>query len=301
MIIPKKNKMYKLFIIFILFWFSTNYAFSQYNKNEELIFDFQKKLYNYEFVDAQKQLALIENSKIEKDLKLFLKITFYRSQIQSFNNLENYDSLCFEKSKILIKHFSNYDSLSFDQIFILVSTYFYITEIDISNKKYIRAALNLREITKYIELIISTYKKNEKLKLIAGIYFFYAELAAEDHLVLQPILYFFPKGDKKKGLKLLLECTSSKDFIICTEAYNFLARIYFRDEKIYKLAELFYKNLVLKYPKNLNWQAELFKVYKKNINSEKQKSQFETYSKELENNNQLNDIQKNIFRNKIKK
>lgn len=100
-----------------------------------------------------------------------------------------------------------------------------------------------------IEDAIGGKYPNVDAKFGAGLYFFYAETIPEDYPVIKPFLWFYPKGDKAKGVELLQAAADSGIFTN-TEAKYFLGIIYDVYYKNFYKSWEYFRDLSDRYPQN---------------------------------------------------
>lgn len=100
---------------------------------------------------------------------------------------------------------------------------------------------------------------NQDAKFGAGLYYYFAEIIPKDYPMVKPLLWFYPKGDKKKGLELIRESAETGLFTQ-TEAKYYLGMIYSNYEKDNFLAVKYFREISNKYPRNaqfLYWRGSL--------------------------------------------
>lgn len=100
-----------------------------------------------------------------------------------------------------------------------------------------------------IEDAIDGKYTNEDAKFGAGLYYYYAEIIPKDYPMIKPLLWFYPKGDRVKGLKLIEE-SADHGLFTQTESKYYLGLIYWFHEKDNFKAYPFFRELSDKYPRN---------------------------------------------------
>jgi len=110
-----------------------------------------------------------------------------------------------------------------------------------------------------IEEAIDGKYSNEDAKFGAGVYYYYADVIPKEYPMVKPLLWFYPKGDRKKGLDLLREAAAGGLFTQ-TEAKYYLGMIYSGQEKDPFQALKYFREISTKYPRNsrfLYWRGSL--------------------------------------------
>ena len=92
-------------------------------------------------------------------------------------------------------------------------------------------------------------KNNYDVLLGIGIYNYYAEIIPEKYPIVKPIMTFFPKGNKKKGIEQLEEA-SQKSKYANIEASYFLMQLSYMYENDFISSQNVSEKLVAKYPNN---------------------------------------------------
>lgn len=87
-------------------------------------------------------------------------------------------------------------------------------------------------------------------KFSSGVYNYYREFYPKTHPIYKPVAYFFPKGDAKKGIKLL-ENNSKHGTFLHKESLSFLVYISMYFEQDYKMTLKYSKKLTKDNPNNL--------------------------------------------------
>ncbi|MBI5464736.1 MAG: tetratricopeptide repeat protein [Ignavibacteriales bacterium] len=90
---------------------------------------------------------------------------------------------------------------------------------------------------------------NYDVLLGIGIYNYYADVIPDKYPYVKPVMFFFPSGDRKKGMEQLRQVSLNAKYAK-TEATYFLMQNYFMYEKDYAKALELARQLFGKYPKN---------------------------------------------------
>ncbi len=285
----------KIKIIFITLLISTFFV-SQISGQSYTRESYFKSLFSGEYKNSVKILAsLKKNSPNSVNTKL-LFADFYYIMYETSGDMEVYNTLCKREADFVNKVLSAKETLSSDEVATLISAKAVILKIQFKKKKYLKVAKEFQSIIKHLRYATEN-EANPKLKLISGMYNYYIETAKEDYPVAYPVLIFFPKGNKSKGIKLLKECSNMTNLYVRTRANLFLANIYRADEKDFNKANYYFQLLLKKYPNNVHWRKEYIFTLRKYNKHEQAKTQKNILLNALKNNPHLNKEQVNFLKN----
>lgn len=127
------------------------------------------------------------------------------------------------------------------------------------------AALDGKEALPLVNRAYEIDPGNVDVQLGFGIYNYYAEAVPEKYPFVKPFMIFFPRGDKKKGLKQL-EYVAAKGQYAKYESLYFLATIYYSFEEKYSKAVEYLDRLVAEFPDNPRFQRLLGRTWVKRNN-----------------------------------
>jgi hypothetical protein len=96
--------------------------------------------------------------------------------------------------------------------------------------KYAKATINGKNALSYLQKYSNDNELSPEFLFGKSLFNYYAVWIGENYSLLKPILAFFPKGDKEKGIKQLKE-VSYNAFYTRVEAQYFLMRIYGIEEE----------------------------------------------------------------------
>ena len=199
-------------------------------------------------------------------------------------------------SKTLAK---NYELNENEAAFSLIIINAFRTRFDLLNNNYLTAAGYLNACIDDISDSFGQEESYEPFHLTSGLYYYFMQKAHDDYPIMRPYLFFFPDGDKEKGLSYLKRCTTSKDVFLRDEATYFLMRIALDLDKKPEEA-LFYTSALLKrHPNNV-----IFRLFEINIlhlleRAEDEKQAERQYLISLEANTELTEAQKDYFKTLI--
>lgn len=120
-------------------------------------------------------------------------------------------------------------------------------------ENWLKSALDGKE---GLELVYRAYKadpKNIDVQLGFGIYHYYAEVIPQKYPAVRPFMVFFPKGDRKKGLKELENVAWNGRYARIESRY-FLMTLNFQFENNMEEARKWGRLLLDEFPNNPNFQ-----------------------------------------------
>ncbi len=114
---------------------------------------------------------------------------------------------------------------------------------------WFKAAMDGKRAMDYVLAVPAMDPGNDDYAFGKGIYDYFAAVVPEKHPFVKPVMGFFPRGDRDRGLQLI-ERTASKGHYIQTEAVYFLVQIHFLYERNYPESLKYARWLVERYPNN---------------------------------------------------
>lgn len=97
-------------------------------------------------------------------------------------------------------------------------------------------------------------EKYPDFNFTTGLYYFYAAQYPETHPAFQPLMWFFTKGDKEKGIALLKK-SAEKSLFSKTESDYFLAHVYLKYYSFPLESIKYSQKLIQRYPNNYFYMA----------------------------------------------
>ncbi len=125
---------------------------------------------------------------------------------------------------------------------------------------WIKAANDGRLALPIIRHAYSIAPENFDILLGMGIYNYYAEAIPEQYPIVKPLMFFFPGGDKAKGIKQLT-AVAAKAKYAAVEADYFLLQLYYTHERQYEKALEIALRLFARYPKNVVFHRYIGRCY----------------------------------------
>lgn len=162
-----------------------------------------------------------------------------------FNQLEECIDLC---DNILDKNKKNIDALFFKG-----GSLGFRGRLLAIREKWLKAALDGKE---GLDIVYKAYEANPKnidIQLGFGIYHYYADVIPQRYPAVKPLLLFFPKGDKAKGIKELENVAINGRYARLESRY-FLQTLNFQFEDNSYESRKWGKYLLMDFPNNPSFQ-----------------------------------------------
>lgn len=221
------------------------------------------KMYNMEFEEAEKYFIKVKEKYPDHPAYELLESMSLTWEMMYFNTFKKKAQLgidylegSLEKADKLLQKDKNDAEGVFFTLAGRASLALYHAQTDETMK-----AVN--EARKAYSLIKKADKWKEKLidfNFPVGLYNYYVVQYPENHPVFKPFMFFFYKGDKEEGLKLLDIC-SNNGVYSATESTYYLSHIYLRYEEDHAKSIEYSVPLTKKYPDNLYFKINLCEAY----------------------------------------
>lgn len=297
--IPLQIKVFFL-LVFIISCESPVFAISTKTPDNNVMINcFFKYLYNFSFHEADSIVVVMNGSGMDNSTLSNIKANLAWWKLLSGDaiemNLKTCDSLLHESISLGSK-VKNRDVNS-----LLNIIYSYSLKARLENYKgnKLKSLIYFYKSITFINECLEIPGKDEKLNLVFGLYFYFMDYIENEYFLINAMFFSYPKGDKKKGLLYLRECSLSDNEMIRTEANYFLLKIYAYTEKDYLTAYQTALSLTQQHPDNLVYcleQLNLLLKMKKNIEAL-------TYQRKLieqiRSSNKINGSQKDHFISQI--
>lgn len=281
-----------LFFILISFQF---FAYETGAKNSTLIEAYLESMFSSRYLDAKSILQKLDSEKKNEIETKVAYANFWMVMYDTSGQKEKYHTICRQYATEAINLIQSKQEKTYDDVFHLISAKSILLKIQVSKKKLLKAAKDLKDIIQYFEFALEN-DHNYKMKLIAGMYNFHIENAKEDYPVIYPIAIFYPAGNKVKGVQQIKDCTKVNDKSIRIRSYLYLTKIYQNDIKNINISSYYYKKLLSLYPSNLVWRCQYIKAlrqYEKYKEAEKEKQVLLQF---IKTNKQITEEQKIFFK-----
>lgn len=187
-------------------------------------------LYNFKFDKAEAQFRFLRYKYRWHPLPYFLMGLIQWWKIMPNTKSEQYDGvfLAYMDSTIRVAEnlYKKYPPYKIEAAFFLAAAYGFKGRLysDEYRKQWRKAAVSGKNALDYLEVCKQSQHLSPELLFGDALYNYFSVWVPENYPALKPILWFFPKGDKKLGLEQLKE-VSYNAFYTRTEAMVWLMRI----------------------------------------------------------------------------
>lgn len=189
-------------------------------------------MYNFEFKKAHSHFSYLQKQYPWHPLPYLLKGLNYWWQIVPNYNNEEWDEqflAYMDTTKALAENVrDNHNEI--EGAFFLAAAYAFEGRLYSERREYRKAAFAGGKSLKYLGECEGHEEYSPELLFGDALFNYYAEWIREEYPLLRPIMVFFPKGDKQKGIEQLKEVARNA-FYSRTEAQYYLMRILATEEK----------------------------------------------------------------------
>lgn len=137
----------------------------------------------------------------------------------------------------------------FEAIFFLTAAHAFNGRRRSDNKEWTRATFSGSKALHYLKLSREYNDLSPEFLMGEGLFNYFSEWIPENYKGLRPVMWFFPKGDKATGIKLLKQACDNA-FYTRVESQHFLVRILLLEERKDTAAYPYAKLLHSNYPEN---------------------------------------------------
>ncbi|HZW38556.1 MAG TPA: tetratricopeptide repeat protein [Ignavibacteriaceae bacterium] len=242
----KKAAFLFLFVLFSLSTYAQNASF------DSTVMKGIKEIYNIKFNDAEVTFrGLMADYPKHPAGKFFLAMIDWWKILLDLDN-ESYDDMFYQKledviyqcDEILDKNPNDEDALFFKG-----GAIGFRGRLRAYRESWIKAADDGREALPIVEKAASLNPNNYDVQLGFGIYNYYASIIPDQYPIIKPLMIFFPKGDKQKGIEQL-NLTAQKGKYAKYEARYFLMTLYYHYEGNPYKSDEYAKQLIGDFPDN---------------------------------------------------
>ncbi len=258
--IPKIRVIRVLFFLLLLaFPYSLIAQTAQY---DSLITKGIKQIYSLQYTKADSTFNYLQQKFPNKPAGKFFDAMVVWWEIMPDMNNEKYDDILIEKLDSVIDFCDNIidrDENNIEAVFFKGGALGFKGRLNSLRSEWFDAAMNGKEA---LPLVFKAYEidsTNIDVQLGFGIYNYYAAVIPDKYPMVKPVMFFFPKGNKKKGLEQLIYA-ADKSHYAKYEARFMLMNIYYKFEKNYNQALFYCDELLDDFPNN-----SVFEKYKGRI------------------------------------
>ena len=252
--------MKKKFILLLLFIVCSNInLYSQKDTSKSILSDIDiqiestdaiNKMYNFNFDEAEKEFTWLIDEYKNHPLPIFLLglSKWWRieaevnqgieseGEAKQKNNLDNQFLLLMDKSILLSKKIYE-DGNKIDGAFFLAASYGFKGRLLSERKNWRKAAFSGKNALKYLKEIRKEDYLIPEIAFGNGLFNYYSIWISDKYPILKPIVSFFPKGNKIRGIEQL-DNAAKNSFYTRTEAQYFLMRIFSEENKLSKALQI---------------------------------------------------------------
>jgi len=245
-----------------------------------------RHIYNIEFEKAEKIFREILADYPENPSgRFFLAMVDWWKILLDLDN-ESYDQIFFQKIEDVIFHCNQIlkkDKKNVDALFFKGGAIGFRGRLRALRDSWLKAADDGREALPIVEYASKLNPDNQDVQLGFGIYNYYASVIPDQYPYIKPLMIFFPKGDKQKGIEQLKR-TAEQGKYAKYEAQYFLMTLYFNYEKDFPAALNYAQNLTNLFPRNPSFQRWLGRIYVRLGNWKIADSVFSNYIQKADSN-----------------
>ena len=211
-------------------------------------------LYNFKFDKAERQFRSLRRRYPEHPMPYFLMglSTWWKIMPSNTHN-EQYDQTFYaylDTAIVKAQRMYDADEHNYEASFFLAAAYGFDARLHAERKDWRKATVSSKRSLTYLKKSREANGLSPEFAFGEGLFNYYSVWIAEEYPFLRPILLFFPKGDKQKGLAQL-QTVARQGFYTGTEARFFQMRI-MASERENKTEEaiLTSRDLVREFPDN---------------------------------------------------
>lgn len=253
--------MKKTYILLGLIFLTFNLR-AQDAKFDSLALSGIKYIYNIKFTEAEHTFRqLIADYPNHPSGRFFLSMIDWWKIIIDPDN-ESYDDIYFQKLEDVIyqcDEILDKDPENTDALFFKGGAIGFRGRLRAFRESWIKAADDGREALPIVERASRLDPNNYDVQLGFGIYNYYAAVIPNDFPLLKPLMIFFPKGDKQKGIEQLMRTAAAGKYAKY-EARYFLMTLYYSYEGNPYESEKYAKMLLDDFPDNPVFQRWLGRI-----------------------------------------
>jgi len=247
---------YKKILILLFLIFLPYKAEAQDAKFDSLVSSGIKQIYNIKFPDAEKTFRrVIADYPNHPAGRFFLAMIDWWKILIDLDS-EKHDEIFFQKLEDVIYQCDQIlkkDPENVDALFFKGGAIGFRGRLRAYRDSWLKAADDGRDALPIVERAASLNPNNIDVQLGFGIYNYYAAVIPDEYPMVKPLMFFFPKGDKKKGLEQLNN-TAQNGKYAKYEAQYFLMTLYYNYENNPFKADEYADMLSKEFPDNPTFQ-----------------------------------------------
>lgn len=210
-------------------------------------------IYNYEFEEAEKIIAVVEkkypNHPVSYILDSFVLYWKYLPIKDNPSKSKEYIQKLDQCLQAINRKFGK-NSSDPEAVFYTMVARGYMAMLYNYRGELLNAAGEGKKAYNALTEGLKLINRNSEFYFTAGMYNYYVEVYPEEHPIIKPVMLFFKKGDKALGLKQI-DTGTRLGTITRTESCYYLSRIYLKHEGKPDRAVVYSQKLVDLYPQNM--------------------------------------------------
>jgi tetratricopeptide (TPR) repeat protein len=254
-----------ILLLFICVSFSS--VFADDSKFDSLVTACIDQIYSINFDDANQTIEVLDKNYPEHPAPKFFDAMVVWWEILLDLTNEEYDDLFFDKlesvidfcDEILDNQPDNVDALFFKGGALGFRGRLYGIRHD-----WFDAAVDGKDALPLVYRAYEIDSSNVDVQLGLGIYNYYAAVVPQKYPMVEPLMFFFPEGNKQEGIDQL-NYVAEKGKYARIEAIYFLATLYYNFEENFRISQQYTEKLVNLFPGNPRFHRMLGRVlYRRN-------------------------------------
>ena len=223
-----------------------------------------QNLYNFKFAKADKQFYSLRRRYPQHPMAYFLLgLSTWWKMVHANATDTHYDKTFLayvDTAQIKAEALYKADNHNYEACFFLAAAYGFEARLHSERHNWRRATTAIRKALIYLEKSREANDLSAEFLFGEGLFNYYAVWIGQEYPWLRPVLFFFPKGNRERGLAQLRQVSQSA-FYTGAEARFFLVNILNstrenQPEEAYKVAQ----QLVQQFPDNSRFQLDYAKL-----------------------------------------
>jgi hypothetical protein len=220
-------------------------------------------LYDLEFEAAQTEFAKIDRDHPDHPIGPFLQsLTLWWEILLDLTDTSHDDAFYDAMDEVIARsdRLMKEDKDDVDGMFFKGAALGFRGRLRSNRGDWFKAAMDGKRAMDYVLGVPERDPANHDYAFGKGLYDYFAEVVPDKYPFTKPVMVFFPKGDRERGLEAI-ERTAYQGHYIRTEAVYFLLQINYLYERDYDKCVEFATWLTRRYPNNSYFQAIEGRVY----------------------------------------
>ncbi|HPO55418.1 MAG: tetratricopeptide repeat protein [Ignavibacteriales bacterium] len=242
----------KLLLIFISLFFLTSTGKTVASDFDSLTSKGIKEIYNIKFSEAETTFRKLMADYPESPAGRFFLAMIDWWKILIDLDYEGYDDIFYQKLEDVIfqcDQILDKDDKNVDALFFKGGAIGFRGRLRALRESWLKAADDGRTALPIVQYASKLDPGNRDVELGFGIYDYYASVIPDRYPLIKPLMIFFPKGNKEKGIGHLMN-TANYGKYANFEAQYFLMTLYYQYENNFTKAAEYSQELYEKFPDN---------------------------------------------------